>query len=176
MATIFTHPAVALGIMPWFSEVRNSRAVLFTGILLTTLPDIDVVGLGLGVPYEHFWGHRGFTHSLFFAVLTGALVAGIISRPIGAKTAQIGLYFSLCVASHGMLDAFTNGGLGIAFFSPFNDDRYFFSISPVEVSTLNIARFFQGQGIPVLKSEIVWIWIPSLVVMVIGYFGKKKVL
>jgi len=174
MATIFTHPAVALGLMPWFNGVRGSRSVLFTGMLLTALPDIDVVGLGLGIPYGHFWGHRGFTHSLLFAVITGALAAVAISRPIGGKTVRIWLYFSLCVASHGVLDAFTNGGLGVAFFSPFIDERFFFSITPIEVSTLNIMRFFQGQGFPVIKSEIVWVWIPGLAVMIIGFYIRKK--
>ena len=27
------------------------------------IPDAGVVGLGLGVPYGHFFGHRGFFHS-----------------------------------------------------------------------------------------------------------------
>jgi len=174
MATIFTHPAVALGIMPWFNEARNSRSVLITGIILTALPDIDVLGLGLGVPYEHFWGHRGFTHSLLFAAFTGALSAILISRPPGTRTVRIWLYFSLCIASHGVLDAFTNGGLGVAFFSPFTVERYFFSFRPIEVSTLNVIRFFQGQGIPVIKSEIVWIWVPGLLVMIVGFRLKMR--
>jgi hypothetical protein len=31
----------------------------------------------------------------------------------------------LATAGHGLLDAMTNGGLGLAFFSPFDNHRYF---------------------------------------------------
>jgi len=174
MATIFTHPAVAIGMLPWLGEVRKSKSVLIIGMLLTILPDIDVVGLGLGIPYDHLWGHRGLTHSLFFAAFTGALAVLFITRQTGAAMLRIWVYFSLCLASHGVLDAFTNGGLGVAFFSPFSNERYFFSVNPIEVSTLNIIRFFQGQGVPVLKSEIVWVWLPSLAVLITGLIVRKN--
>jgi len=174
MATIFTHPAIALGVMPWFREVRSSRSVLLLGMVLTILPDIDVLGFRLGISYDHFWGHRGFTHSLMFAVITGAVTAVLVSRTFTIRTLKLWFYFALCVASHGVLDAFTDGGLGVAFFSPFDNARYFFSFNPIEVSTLNITRFFNGQGIEVIKSELLWIWLPCMLVMVIGFYCKKK--
>ena len=40
--------------------------------------------------------------------------------------AGMGLYLFLSTASHGVLDALTDGGLGVAFFSPFDQTRYFF--------------------------------------------------
>ena len=175
MATIFTHPVVALAAMPWFRDVKNSRTTLFVGMLLTILPDLDVIGFRLGIPYDHFWGHRGFTHSLFFAVCLGALVALLMSRSLTIKTILLWLYFSLCTASHGFLDAFTNGGLGVAFFSPFAEARHFFSVNPIEVSTLSITRFFQGQGQAVLKSELLWIWLPCLAVMMSGLLLMKVI-
>lgn len=63
------------------------------------------------------------------------------------------------MASHGLLDAFTNGGLGIAFFSPFDPRRYFFPWRPVQVSPIGMA-FFGRWGLRVLRSEVVWIWLP----------------
>jgi inner membrane protein len=59
------------------------------------------------------------------------------------------------------LDAFTNGGLGVAFFSPFNRDRYFFPWRPILVSPISLGRFFSRQGYLVLKNEMVWIWLPA---------------
>jgi inner membrane protein len=44
------------------------------------------------------------------------------------------IFFFLLTASHGILDAFTNGGLVIALFSPFSNERYFFPWTPIEVS------------------------------------------
>jgi inner membrane protein len=54
----------------------------------------------------------------------------------------MGLYFFLSAASHGLLDALTDGGLGVAFFSPFEQTRYFFPVRPVAVSPIGIREFF----------------------------------
>jgi inner membrane protein len=72
------------------------------------------------------------------------------------------------MASHGIIDAFTDGGLGVALFSPFDNERYFFPYQPIEVSTLSVERFFNGQGVGVLVSELKWIWLPSMMVFVVG--------
>lgn len=68
----------------------------------------------------------------------------------------------LATASHGALDAFTNGGLGVAFFSPFDTTRYFFPFHPVRVSPINPARFIHGKGFGVLASEGLWLGLPLL--------------
>lgn len=49
-------------------------------------------------------------------------------------------------------------------FSPFDTARYFLPFRPVEVSPINIARFLQGRGLRVMASELLWIWLPALVV------------
>jgi len=61
-----------------------------------------------------------------------------------------------------VLDALTNGGLGVAFFSPFDTQRYFFPWTPIQVSPIGASRFFSTRGIDVLWSEIVWIWGPAI--------------
>lgn len=173
MATIFTHPVIALALSPLFRSVLQSKKVLLTGIILTIVPDFDVVGFRLGIPYEHVLGHRGITHSLFFAVCFSGLVSWFLTRPIKTYTFQVWIYLFLCMASHGVLDALTNGGHGIAFFAPFTNERYFFSLTPIEVSTLNITRFFQGQGISVIKSELVWVWTPCIIVFILSFYCIK---
>jgi inner membrane protein len=65
-------------------------------------------------------------------------------------------------ASHGLLDAVTNGGLGVAFLSPFDTTRHFFPYRPVDVSPINVARFLQGRGLVVLASELKWIILAAL--------------
>ena len=49
------------------------------GVASALLPDLDAAGYWLGVPYGSFWGHRGFTHSIVFAVLASGLFARWIS-------------------------------------------------------------------------------------------------
>jgi inner membrane protein len=64
-------------------------------------------------------------------------------------------------ASHGALDALTNGGLGVAFFAPFDATRYFFPWRPVEVSPIGVAAFFSQRGLEVFVSELLWLWLPA---------------
>lgn len=170
MATIFTHPAIALGLSPLFAPVLRSKTIFFTAVILTIVPDFDVVGFRLGIPYEHVFGHRGITHSIFFAVIFSGLVTRFIRNSVETYFFQVWLYLFLCMVSHGVLDALTNGGHGVAFFAPFSNERYFFSYTPIEVSTLDISRFFQGQGIGVIKSELLWVWTPCVFVFGVFYF------
>jgi inner membrane protein len=74
MATIITHPIVALALIPALRKQANWKLILIAGMLLTILPDIDVLSFRFGIPYEYMFGHRGITHSLFFSLATGLLV------------------------------------------------------------------------------------------------------
>ncbi len=174
MATIITHPIVAIALSPAIRSLPNWKLILFTGALLTILPDIDVIGFRLGIPYEHVLGHRGITHSIFFSVLTSFLATVFFMRTLDRKFLLVWAYFFLNMVSHGLLDALTNGGKGIAFFAPFNNERYFFPFRPLEVSTINLSRFISSHGINVLKSEIIWVWIPAVFIFLILYKIKIK--
>jgi inner membrane protein len=174
MASVFTHPAVALGLLPWFREARSSKVVLLAGIILTIMPDIDILSFRFGIPYDHTFGHRGFTHSLFFAAVISVLCAGVISRGKNRNFLSIWAFLFLCAASHGIIDALTNGGYGIAFLSPFSNERYFFPFQPIEVSTLSIKRFFEGQGLEVISSELRWIWLPAAIAFLFGLYWWRR--
>jgi len=77
--------------------------------------------------------------------------------------------------SHGIFDAMTTGGLGIAFFSPFSNVRYFFPWRPIRVSPIGISHFFSQWGVEVIRSEVVWMWLPSIVVLLV-VIGARKLL
>jgi len=164
MPTILTHPAVAL---PFVS--RMPRRVLFCGVIGTIIPDADVIAFAFGIPYAHTFGHRGFTHSIAFAALF-ALVAAVLVR---GRIAAFAFIF-LCTMSHAILDALTDGGLGIAFFSPFSNERYFFPWQPIRVSPLG-AGFFSERGWETLRSEVVWVWGPCVAVALAATFVRSAV-
>ena len=168
MATIFTHPMVAVGLSSWRKPREKFWAILIAGMILTILPDIDVVGFRLGIPYRHLFGHRGFSHSIFFAIVASGAVSWLITRNAQLRLLPVWGYLFVCAMSHGLIDALTDGSYGIAFFSPFSNARYFFPFQPVEVSTLSIKRFFNGQGVAVLLSELIWLWIPCMIVLLVG--------
>jgi inner membrane protein len=130
------------------------------------LPDADVIGLRVGVPYGGMLGHRGVTHSLIFACLVGLAATALFwvgVRPW--ERFQIALCIAVATASHGILDAFTDGGRGVAFFSPFDAARYFFPVTPIKVSPLGAQAFFSQRGLSVLASELAWVWCPAMLVM-----------
>ena len=73
------------------------------------------------------------------------------------------LYFA-GMASHGVLDALTNGGQGIAFFAPLSAARWHFPWQPILVSPIGVGAFLLGHGFQVLLNEMVWLWLPSLLI------------
>jgi len=169
MPSVFSHAVVASSLGSWYRPALLAR-VWLVGMLCSALPDLDVIGFRFGVRYGDFLGHRGFTHSLLFAALLATLVAIVLPlRETAARgRLSIGVYLFLCTASHGLFDAMTNGGLGVAFFSPFDNRRYFLPWRPIMVSPIGVGRFFSATGMAVLRSELLWVWLPSLAVAVVA--------
>lgn len=161
MPTILTHPAAAL-VAPWFRDLRRSTILL--GAIGTILPDLDVIGFKFGIAYGSTFGHRGFTHSILFALIVSALFA---RRDLKAFA-----FIFFCAISHPILDAFTDGGRGIAFFSPFSNHRYFFPWRPIRVSPIG-AGFFSARGVETLLSEVRWVWVPLGVAGIIGWRTRR---
>src|SRR5437660_4401668 len=163
MATVITHAIVAtalgqIGKAAW----RKEWTFWCAAILCSILPDLDVIGLYNGVPYGALWGHRGMTHSLLFAAIIATLLAAASGDLFRERWKLAGLLFCI-IASHGVLDAMTNGGLGVAFFSPFNPQRYFLPWRPLAVSPIGGRFFSSSRGAHVLWTEMVWIWMPTFI-------------
>ncbi|HTI41131.1 MAG TPA: metal-dependent hydrolase [Vicinamibacterales bacterium] len=174
MPTIFSHAIVATAVGQWWR--RMPASFWWWTAICAMLPDIDVIAFSFGVPYDAMLGHRGFTHSMFFALIVGAAASWHLSHPSHLRThashpshsshpshLALFLWFTAVTASHGVLDALTNGGRGIAFFAPFSGERYFFPWRPIQVSPIG-AGFFSPRGLRVLASEAVWIWLPSAII------------
>lgn len=177
MASAFGHAVVAFALGTSFSKSIRGWKFWILGILCSILPDADVVGFALGIPYEHILGHRGFTHSLLFAVFLGVLVTALFyPRQFSTKKGwALVLFFTLCTASHSLLDAMTTGGLGVAFFAPFDNSRYFLPWRPIKVSPIGVEHFFSEWGKTVLLSEAIWIGIPALTyVLIIALMKRMK--
>lgn len=181
MASAFAHVAVAYALGKTFRLPISAWRLWSLSVVCCLLPDADVVGFFLGIPYGHPLGHRGFTHSIVFAILVGLLVPRLASSRISYWTSgywMLVLYFSLVTMSHGFLDALTDGGLGIAFFAPFDATRYFLPWRPISVSPIGISEFFTAYGLGVVLSELMWIGLPVgfwlVVLRVIRRTGVKE--
>ena len=170
MPSIFTHSFIGIVSASIFKTNKFRIKLFIFSIFCPILPDLDVLAFKFGIPYEHFFGHRGFFHSLSFAFIIALIVVLLFfwSKEIRLKS-KFGLllYFFILTASHGILDAFTSGGLGIALLSPFDNTRYFFPYTPIKVSPLGIAAFFSDWGKQVIISEMLWVWLPLIIILIL---------
>jgi inner membrane protein len=157
-----THAVVGIT-LGTLTPFRRRWMLWAASAVLPMAPDFDVIGLPLGVPFLSMWGHRGISHSLAGALVIGAVSAALMARTLGARPVPLALYFALITATHGVLDALTTGGPGVAFFAPFDDTRYFFPWRPIPVSPLP-RNFFTAWGWDVFRSEVLLVWLPAVVV------------
>ena len=181
MATLFTHVFAAYGINKLAPQFNGRRHCMMYSIILSVLPDTDVLGFAFGIAYSDFLGHRGFSHSLFFAFLLSIVIVLLLFRSnLYTKQNKLIIFLLLFIsaASHGILDALTNGGLGVAFFSPFDTTRYFFTQQPLEVSPIGIQAFFSNRGIKIILNEMLYIWLPFMLLIIFGacfkYSSNKR--
>ncbi|MEZ4338101.1 MAG: metal-dependent hydrolase [Sandaracinaceae bacterium] len=139
---------VAVGLAAGRLHARE-RPVKWMGAfaLLSLAPDLDVIGFSFGIPYEAALGHRGASHSL----LVGLLGLACALAP-GPQRLRAGLLGAGVLLSHGVLDALTTGGLGVAFFWPFDDTRFFFPLRPIPVAPIG-RGMVSGRGLYVLAAE-----------------------
>jgi inner membrane protein len=176
MASAFSHALVAITIGKNYSKKYTSLKFWLLAATCAVLPDADVLSFQFGIPYNHFLGHRGFFHSLFFSLFIGILTTFLFYRKI-KLTDNLGLkyitFFFLCGASHALLDMLTNGGLGVAIFSPFDTTRYFFPWRPIQVSPIGIQNFMGERGIRVIRSELVWVGIPCFIYFILIWIVRK---
>ncbi len=167
MASVLSHPAIALGLGPLFHRFGLTPRLWLAGAACTVVPDLDALGFWMGIPYDSLLGHRGLTHSLAFAAALAGAVTFVL-RHERASRAVLFAYFFLCAASHGLLDAMTDGGLGVAFFSPFWNERFPLPWRPILVSPIGVAGFFGPRAIAILQSELRVIWLPSAGLAALG--------
>jgi len=167
MPTIMSHAVAAAAVTRALTMGRRLPLRFWTlCAILAIVPDIDIVAFAFRLPPGSMWAHRGITHSLSVAAVTGGLVGVLAGGRLVLSVPKLGLCFVAAMASHGVLDAFTNGGSGVAFFAPFDATRYVAPWRPIVVSPIGIA-FFSEWGARTLLSELGWIWLPAAVVLVL---------
>lgn len=169
MPTFVTHAITAYAFTQASpGSLAAHRPVALAAMSCACLPDLDVIALAFGIPYSHMLGHRGISHSLLFALVLGALVAVWLGARLGmgsGRKLQLFVLLSLVTASHGLFDAMTNGGLGIAFFAPFDVGRYFLPWRPLVVSPIGVLPMFSQWGLAVATTELLYLGLPSLILI-----------
>ena len=164
MASIISHAAAGAALSIAFAPDGAPGRYWLAAIATAILPDVDSLLYYFRVSYYSTLGHRGFFHSPFLGIIVSFLLMFLFFRGEALFSGRWFRYFFvffLAWASHGFLDALTNGGRGVAFFSPFSSNRYFLPWTPIQVSPMRIKSFFSFRGWSVFRNELVWIWLPG---------------
>lgn len=171
MPSVVSHGIAAMAIGKALHPSAVPGRLRIAGVACSVIPDLDVIGFRFDIPYHHFLGHRGVSHSLMFAAALGALGTGVVRLRGASRVScwRVWLYLFLATASHGLLDALTNGGRGVALLAPFDNTRYFFPVRPILVAPLGLTRFMSSRGVAVLASEACWVWLPSALLALAGH-------
>jgi inner membrane protein len=137
-------------------------------VACSCLPDLDIIAFSFGIPYEAPFGHRGATHSLAFAAICGLLL-GLVAWAMSLPAVHLGAAAALVMATHGLLDTLTDGGLGIALLWPFSNARYFASWRPIPVAPIG-PRLFAARGLHLMLHECI-LFLPFFL---IGFWPRSK--
>ena len=173
MPTIFSHAIFASAIGAAFRPNKLPWRFWILTVLCPIIPDADVVGFAFRVSYGSMLGHRGITHSFLFALFAGFVATSLCYTLIAVPKWKLITYFTTITFSHALLDMLTNGGLGVALLAPFSGQRFFFPWRPIEVSPIGVG-FFSEEGLHVIGSEIIWIWIPSATIVGIAWIVSRR--
>lgn len=87
------------------------------------------------------------------------------SRQLKSRAWVVFVLVFVATLSHPLLDMLTSGGLGVALYWPYSNERVFFDYRPIAVSPIGIANFFSARGWRVIQSELLWVWLPSAILM-----------
>lgn len=167
MPSAVTHAAVGLAASVAFGPQNAPSHFWLLSVACSAFPDMDAAGLLFGVPYRHFFGHRGFFHSFFFCAILAFFVATVFFPNVllfSHRWFAYLVFFFIVSAGHGILDMFTNGSLGVALLSPFNEARYLSPWRPIVASPISVKSFFGHWGFMVMKNEVLWVWVPASLV------------
>lgn len=161
MPTIITHAAVPLCLSLGLGARAIPSRLLFAGVALSMLPDADVLAFRFGVAYGNAFGHRGFTHSLLFAFVLPLLCAAAGRRWFRAGFIRCWLFLTASLLSHSLLDSVTTGGKGVGWLWPWSDARFFAPWQVIKVAPFALSRYATQQGVQVITSELLWVWLPG---------------
>jgi inner membrane protein len=174
MPSAFSHAIASVALGRVYTTRKLPIRFWVLSSLCAVVPDVDVLANRLGYDHTTMLGHRGITHSLFFALAFSGLVTMLFfRRPIAGMLSRRALlvFFFAATASHAVLDAMVDGTLGVAFFAPLNPSRFFLPWRPIVSSPIGLA-FFSTAGATTIMNEFVWVWIPSLIIVLAPWLRR----
>ncbi|HOZ56015.1 MAG TPA: metal-dependent hydrolase [bacterium] len=171
MPTPIAHTAVSIALYKTIIKDGKGFKIFFWSVFCGIIADLDLIGYFLNVPVENFWGHRGFTHSIFFSGFLAFFVCFAFFRQHNIKDKNFWfLFFNFCLigALHSFLDALTSRYYGTALFLPFSNHRFVFFGSPINdnIGANDFWGYYSTCGLNLIVVEgaiiilaLLWLWL-----------------
>ena len=131
MALFITHGFFASLLSFLWRDKKTKFTVFILIFVASILPDMDFIFDDRG---SGMFNHRGITHSIFFAAITGAFFSALFLSVVKSfgQTLLLMLIFFLASISHIGLDLLTDAPYGGCVVCPFDEERY---MSPLTLFT-----------------------------------------
>ncbi len=164
MPSLLGHAVAGLALNAALAGPQAPRRSWILAVTCALAPDLDWFTAFLHLPYGHVLTHRGGAHSLLAAALLASAAMLLGLRP---RLRQPRLWLALFAAatSHGLLDACTLGGVGVAAFHPFSQARYVCVWQPIRVSPIPLSGRLWIRFLGALWTEAVWIGLPAILLL-----------
>lgn len=130
-----THALVPLAGAIVFAKRPIPWRLVAATVFAAAVPDVDAAtnpiwGVSWGLPPTSIYAHRGAAHSLFVALAAG-LIAAMFHRRLRTRPLTAGVAVGAAMASHGLLDMFTNWGSPVAYLWPVSSARLYADWRPI---------------------------------------------
>jgi len=176
-----THIALGACIGEAFFGKTIGKKALIWGALAQSVPDVDFIAASWLDSTSNLLAHRGFTHSILFAVLASLLLALIAEkwhRPHNISLRKWMWFFNLQILIHLLLDGFNNYGVG--WFEPFTHYRISFNTIYVADPFFSVSLCIALIALLILKrsnSQRKFWWMFGIIpsVLYLGYCIRNKV-
>ena len=164
-----THIAIGACIGEAVLHKQLGKKALLWGILAQSIPDIDFIAALWLNTSENLLAHRGFTHSILFAILIAiamALACDHWHRPHNIRFSKFILFFSAQVFIHIGLDSLNAYGIGV--FEPFSHKRISFDVLFVADPFFSIVPGIAAVALFILKNSkrrqrLIWMRIELII-------------
>lgn len=161
--------------VPFSRRVPNR--VWWLAALCGAVPDFDYAWNVHGWDFRHVsaesWlGHRGLTHTPFFALVFATLMVWLAFRSVDRGTrVRIWIALFLATVSHGLLDGLSLSSPGVPFFFPLSTVRYHLPWRVIRADP-------HGNGLLAvllrsIRTELIWIWLPGAILLMLTALRRR---
>ena len=170
-----THALVPVAGTIAFAKRPVALRLAIVAAIAAAVPDLDLLShwlcglLGTSGPGPT-WTHRGAAHSLFVALATG-LVAATLHKRLHVRPLTAGVVVAAAMASHGLLDMFTNYGEPVAYLWPVSSVRLFADWRPIRSGPVDFVHLV-SQGLTRFQSEMWQLIVPMFAIAIAVRAGR----